>query len=87
MKHKTLMKTEKIRDSICPVFLFPQNKQVFTLEKNLKVSLKMMNVSNDDLIFPMILFKEREQSKGFGEYVKEDMSSINLKRLVHNGKH
>lgn len=60
---------------------------MFTLEKNLKVSLKTMNVSNDDLIFPTILFEEREQSKGFGEHVKEDMSNINLKRLVHSGKH
>lgn len=57
------------------------------MEKNLKVSLKTMNVSNDDLIFPTILFEEREQSKGFGEHVKEDMSNINLKRLVHSGKH
>lgn len=78
------MKTEKIRDSICPIFLSTKNKQVFTLEENLKVSSKM-NI-NDDLTFAMMLFKEREQSKGFGDYIKEDMSNINFKRLMHTGK-
>lgn len=87
MKHKTLMKTEKIRDSICPIFLSTKNEQVFTVEENLKVSSKMMNVNNDDLTFPMVLIKEREQSKGFEEYIKEDMSNINFKRLMPSGKH
>lgn len=50
------------------------------MEESLKVSSKMMNVNSDDLTFPMIvIIKEREQRKGFGEYIKEDRSNITLK--------
>lgn len=83
-----LMKTGKIRDSICPMFLSTKNKQVFALEESLKVSSKMMNVNSDDLTFPMIvIIKEREQREGFGEFIKEDRSNINFKRLMPSGKH